>query len=321
MLAVQVRAFGGPEQLRVVEVEPPRPSPTQLRIGIRAAGVNPVDGYIRQGSHAVKPELPYVPGLDGAGTVLEVGSQVSGCAPGDRVYVVGAPAGTYAEQILCTTREVFPLPDNLSFAQGAALGVPCTTAYRALFTLGGAIVGETVLVRGASGGVGTATVQLARDAGLTVIGTAGTPAGRDLVLAQGAHHVLDHHRESLVDEIHALTDGRGVDLVVEMLADRNLGDDLRLLARKGRVAIVGSRGPVEIVPRDAMSREATIRGVFFFLASPDEVAQAQTALRAAAETGALSPVIGVELPLTEASSAHEAITAGGARGKVVLVVP
>jgi NADPH2:quinone reductase len=233
--------------------------------------------------------------------------------------VAGSVTGTYAEQALCLEAQIHPLPPAATFAQGAALGVPYATAYRALFQIARSQPGESVLVRGASGGVGVAATQLARAAGLRVIGTAGTDEGKALVREQGAHHVLDHDPADLADQLSALTGGRGVDVIVEMLANRNLAQDLRLLARGGRVVVVGSRGPVEINPRDAMTRDAAILGVFLFNASPQELASIHAALRAALESGSARPVIGQEIPLADAQRAHEAVMQPGARGKIVLL--
>jgi len=319
MKAVLVREFGGPERLRLEQVQDLRPGPGQVLVEIRAAGVNPVDTYVRTGTHSLRPSLPYTPGIDGAGVVVGTGEEVARFAAGDRVYVAGSVTGTYAEQALCTETQVHPLPERVTFAQGAALGVPYATAYRGLFQIARTSPGESVLVRGASGGVGLAAVQLGRAAGLTVIGTAGTEEGRVLVREQGAHHALDHDSTDFAERMSHLTAGRGVDVVLEMLANRNLAQDLSLLARGGRVVVVGSRGTVEINPRDAMVREAAILGVFLFNASQRELASIHAALHAALEMGVARPVIGQEIPLAEAQRAHAAVLEPGARGKIVLV--
>jgi NADPH2:quinone reductase len=214
---------------------------------------------------------------------------------------------------------VHPLPATLDFAAGAAIGVPYATAYRALFQRGGAQQGQLVLVRGASGGVGLATVQLAVAANLTVHGTAGSPAGRELVAAQGASRVVDHGAPGHTDELREATGGRGYDLIVELAAHAGLGDDLDLLAPHGRVIVVGSRGPVEIMPRDLMAREADIRGLLLWAAPAGEVAAAHEALRGGLADGRLRPVVGRELPLAEAAEAHRAVIAGPAAGKIVLM--
>jgi NADPH2:quinone reductase len=319
MRAIRVHGFGGPENLVLEEVAEPRAGTGQVIVRIHAAGVNPVDTYIRGGVHAVKPDLPYTPGIDGAGTVMAAGRDVTRFAPGDRVYISGAQAGTYAETIACAESQAYRLPAAASFEQGAAIGVPYVTAFRALFQIARAVPGESLLVHGASGGTGTATVQLAHAAGLTVIGTAGTEAGRALVLDQGANHALDHNDPGLEKQLMALTGGRGVDVVVEMLANRNLAVDLRLVARRGRIVVVGSRGPVEINPRDAMVREASILGTFLFGMSAAELSSAHAALQAALENGTVRPVIGRSLPLAQAREAHELVLRRGAAGKIVLL--
>jgi NADPH2:quinone reductase len=318
--AIRVHEFGGPEVMKLEEVPDLIPGPGQVVVRVHAAGVNPVESYVRTGTYAMKPNLPYTPGNDGAGIVAAVGAGVTRVKAGDRVYTSGALNGTYAEQTLCLEAQVHRLPDNVSFEQGAAMGVAYGTAYRGLFQRGDAKAGETVLVHGASGGVGTAAVQLARAAGIVVIGTAGSDAGLTLVKEQGAHHVLNHASEGYLDELMKLTEGRGVDVILEMLANQNLGKDLTVLAKKGRVVVIGSRGPVEINPRDAMGREADIRGLTLFATSEAEARQMHAALIAGLENGTLRPVIAQKIPLSEAARAHvEIMKHSGALGKIVLV--
>lgn len=322
--AVVVAEFGVPEVMRLVEVPVPAPAPGQVLVRIGAAGVNPVDAYIRSGTYASKPPLPYTPGTDGAGEIADFGPDVGDLAVGGRVYIAndntGLPrTGTYAEYALCQRAQVHPLAPRLSFAQGAAIGVPYVTAYRALFMRAVARPGETVLVHGASGGVGTAAVQLARAHGLTVIGTAGSDRGMDAVRAQGAHVVVSHKDPAYTQAIMKATDGRGVDIVLEMLANVNLDRDLTLLARFGRVVVIGSRGRIEIDPRGTMSRDAAILGMTAFNITPSELASIHAALVAGCENGTLTPMVGREFPLGDAPAAHQAVMAPGAQGKVVLV--
>src|SRR5205814_88490 len=238
----------------------PRPGLGQVLVLMHAIGVNPVETYIRAGTYARLPELPYTPGNDGAGVVEQVGADVSEFKAGDRVYTAGSVTGAYAEFALCKKEQVHPLPANVSFAQGAAMGTPYATAYRGLFQRADAKPGETVLVHGASGGVGTAAVQLARARGLRAFGTAGSDEGRKLVREQGADEVFDHRAPEHFIQIMNATGGRGVDVILELLANVNLGKDLTILAKGGRVAIIGSRGRVEIDPRDVMQRVVDLRG-------------------------------------------------------------
>lgn len=319
MKAIRVHHFGGPEVLQLDEVPVPLAGPGQILVRVRAVGVNPVDTYVRSGAFAAKPSLPYTPGNDAAGLVEKVGGDVRQFKSGDRVYVGGSLTGAYAEYVLCEPAQVHPLPDKLSFSQGAAVNTPYATAYRALFQRAGAVAGEVVLIHGATGGVGIASVQLARAAGLVIIGTGGTAEGLRLVQEQGAHHALDHRAPKYLKQIKELTGGRGVDVIVEMASHINLGKDLTLLAKGGRVAVVGNRGPVEINPRDAMGSDATILGVMVNNASEKEMAGIHAALGAGLENGTLRPVVRRELPLAEAAQAHKAVMEPGAYGKIVLV--
>jgi NADPH:quinone reductase len=319
MKAIRVREFGGPEVLRIEDVPELKPAPNEAVVRIHAAGVNPVETYIRAGVYARKPALPYTPGTDGAGTVEAVGKNATRFAPGARVYVAGSLSGTYAEQALCDESSVFPLPQHVSFAQGAALGVPYGTAYRALFHRAGARAGETVLIHGASGGVGIAATQLARAAGLHVVGTAGSDKGRALIKAEGAHEAIDHATPDHFDKALSLTGGRGYDVIIEMLANVNLARDLTLLAHGGRVVVVGNRGNIEINPRELMMRDAAILGMSLWNVSDTDRFSIHSALGAGLQNKTLRPVVGQEIPLAEAARAHVAVMENAAHGKIVLV--
>ncbi|MEI6078168.1 MAG: NADPH:quinone reductase [Verrucomicrobiota bacterium] len=319
MKAIRVDQFGEPDVLRLVELPVPQPAFGQVLVRVHAIGVNPVETYIRSGNYARKPALPYTPGSDSAGVVEAVGGEVTAFKPGDRVYTAGTISGSYAEFALCDLSQVHPLPANVSFAQGAAIGVPYATAYRALLQRGQAVAGETVLIHGASGGVGIAAVQLARAHGLKVLGTACTERGRQLVLEQGAHRVFDHGAPGYVEEIFRATGSRGADVILEMLANRNLANDLTLLAPKGRVVVIGSRGRVEIDPRDAMIREAEIRGMVLFNTPPAELARIHAALVDGLANAILRPVISRQFPLVDAAQVHLAVMQSGAWGKMVLI--
>ncbi|HET8654847.1 MAG TPA: NADPH:quinone reductase [Longimicrobiaceae bacterium] len=320
MKAIRVAETGGPGVMRVEEVPDPRPGPGELLLRVHAAGVNPVDAYKRSGRYGTLPELPYTPGSDAAGVVAAAGEGVTRFRAGDRVYTDHRATGAYAEYLVCASDHAHPLPGSASFAEGAALGVPYATAYRALFLRGGARAAESVLVHGATGGVGTAAVQLARATGLVVVGTGGSEEGRQEVLRQGAQHVLDHHEPGYLDRLMELTDGRGVDLILEMLANVNLGRDLGVLAKRGRVVVVGSRGAVEIDARNLMGRDADVRGITLFNDTPEEIRETHAALFAGLENGTVRPVIAEEFPLAEAPRAHEAVMGGEHKGKVVLTM-
>ena len=319
MKAIRVSEYGGPSVLKLEEVPAPTPGPNQVLVRNHAAGINPVDTYLRSNTDNRGPKLPYTPGSDAAGVIEAVGPGVTAVKPGDRVYFGGSLSGAYAEMSLCEQTQVHPLPGNVTFGQGAAMNVPYATAYHALFNRGHGRAGQTVLVHGASGGVGLGAVQLARAAGLTVIGTAGTDRGRRVVQEQGAHHALDHTAPGYLDEILKLTANRGVDIVLEMLANANLQKDLGVIAMGGIIVVIGNRGTTEINARSAMNKDAAILGMALFHATPSQLAGIHAALVEGLRNGTLRPVIAQELPLAQASRAHEAVMEAGHHGKIVLV--
>jgi NADPH2:quinone reductase len=323
MKAIRVQQFGDPSVMKIEEVADPVAGPGQVVVHLKAAGVNPVDTYIRAGLYAALPPLPYTPGADGAGIVEAVGSGVHEFAPGDRVYIGGTVAGraygSYAEKAVGTVDQVHHLPKNISFQQGAALNVPYVTAWRALFEKGHAQATETVLIHGASGAVGVAAVQMARAAGLRVFGTAGTDRGRALATAQGAHEVFDHTSPDCHKQIAEKCGGKGVDLIIEMLANVNLVRDLEMIALRGRVVIVGNRGSLEINPRSIMAKDALVTGFTNWNATPKELAVAHAAIIAGMQHCGYSPEVGREIPLADASKAHDAVMKPGAHGKIVLI--
>jgi len=324
MKAIRVHEFGAPDVLRLEEIDQPAqaggPAAGQVLVAIHAAGVNPVETYIRSGAYALLPNVPYTPGGDGAGVVEAVGPGVDSVSVGDRVYVAATvSSGTYAEKALVGEESVHPLPEALSFAQGAAVGVPYATAYRGLHQKAEGRPGETVFIHGASGAVGVAAVQLAKAHGMRVIGSAGTERGRGLVREQGADHVLDHTASGYLEELTGVTRGQGPDVILEMLANVNLNNDLQVVARFGRVVVIGNRGTVEIDPRFTMGKDSTVRGMALWNASEAERAQIHAALVAGLANGTLAPVVGRQMSLAEAAAAHVAVLEPGAYGKIALL--
>ncbi|XP_019724846.1 quinone oxidoreductase [Hippocampus comes] len=322
MRAIRVSQFGEPSVLKLcADVKVPQPGSGQVLIRVHACGVNPVETYIRAGTYARKPPLPYIPGTDVAGVVESIGDGVTAVKAGDRVFTTSTQSGGYAEFAVAADESVYKLPDSLDFSQGAAIGIPYFTAYRALVHKAHVKAGETVLVHGASGGVGLATCQLSRMLGLRVMGTAGTQQGMELAAKNGAHLMFNHREKDYIGKIMDATEGQGVDVIVEMLSNINLNSDLQMLTFGGRVAIVGSRGSIEMNPRDTMAKESSIIGVSLFSATLAERKECAALLFAGMEAGRLRPVVGEQYRLDQAAQAHhDIIQSRGATGKMVLTM-
>ena len=356
MRAILVEQFGGPEVLRPADANVPEPCAGELRIKLHAAGVNPVETYIRSGNYAAGlPALPYIPGADGAGVVDAIGDDVNaiksngdrltgvstssdapgipgmpgfpGFAPrlgiGDRVFVAGALSsrvtGTYAEYVVCDAKAVFPLPARMSFEQGAGLGTPGFTACQALFRRARLSPGESVLIHGASGGVGSLAVQLAKRHGAVVYGTAGGDRGLALLKELGAARAFNHNDKNYIADILAATGNRGVDVVIEMLANVNLEKDLSVLAERGRIAIVGNRGVLDFNPRLIMLKDAEILGVMLKNMRQDELTANSHTLIAALDIG-VRAVVAAAYPLEQAAAAHTDVIEKSSYGKIVLTI-
>jgi NADPH:quinone reductase len=323
MKAIRAHSFGGPEVLQLEEVDDPIPGPGEVVIDVRAAGINPADTYMRNGTYAIVPKLPYIPGGDAGGVVSAVGLGVREFSVNDPVFVGTALSfdltGCYAEKVKRKASEVLPLPRGVSFAAAAAFGVSYTTAHYALFERGGARAGETVFIHGASGSVGTSAIQLAKRAGLNVIGSGGTAKGLELIVNEGADHAVDHTKKGYLDEVKRLTGGRGPDLILEMLANVNLAADMDLAAKFGRIIVIGNRGEITINPRVAMMKELDIRGIALWNTTSEQVRPMMEDILAGVAEGAVRPIIGREMPLAEAAAAHVAVLEPGAYGKIVLI--
>lgn len=323
MKAILAREFGGPDVLKLEEVPDPTAGAGQVTVRIHAVGVNPYDTYMRAGGYAITPDLPYTPGADAAGVIDQVGGEAGAWQVGDRVYIsgtaIGKAHGAYAELAVCEAAQVHRLPARITFAQGAGIFVPYVTAWRALFGRANARAGDTVLIHGASGGVGIAATQFAVAAGLTVIGTAGTDEGLAVVRKQGARHAINHRSDGYLDQITSATGGRGPDVILEMLANVNLDHDLTIVAPGGRIVVIGNRGRVEIDARKIMGKDCAVYGLALWGIPPDDIRRAHQAIIAGLESGALNPVVGKEMPLADAAKAHVAVMEPGAHGKIVLI--
>ena len=225
--------------------------------------------------------------------------------------------GTYAEMIACKASQIYRLPDNISFEQGAALGVPYATAHRALFGKARAQSGEVVFIHGASGGVGTAAIQLANRAGLSVAGSA---SDEEFIERVGAKYTFNHHEEGYLSDALGATCGRGFDIILEMLANENLARDPDVLAPFGRIVVIGNRGQTTLNPRDWMMKDATVMGMTLFNVNDEQLTEIHADLIEGLEAGQLSPIIDQRFALEDAAGAHEAVMQGESHGKIVLSI-
>ena len=317
--SIRVESYGGPEVLRLENVSIPEPGTGEVIVRLKAAGVNPVDTYQREASRGYKPQLPFTPGLDGAGTVDAVGPGVTRVQTGDRVYLAGSITGTYAEAALCREDQLYPIPEGIDFIQAAALFVNYFTAFRALFQRGGLQPDDKVLVHGASGGVGIAALQALAWRGTAAAATAGSEEGLSLASAQGAAFTADHRNDQHWQQVRNWS-GNGFDLILEMSAADNLTGDLQLLSTGGRIVIIGSRGSIDLDPRLLMRADADIRGMVMMNAEQSELEELAGMIADAASSGFIKPVIRKFFDLNDAADAHRLVRQPGAAGKIVLQI-
>ena len=323
MKAIRIHEYGGPEVLVYEEVPTPEPGPAQILVRVEAATVNPVDVAVREDRFPTPKAPPKTLGSDGAGVVEQVGHDVSSVKPGDEVFFSGlgiGSEGSYAEYALIAEAQAVPIPAGLTFVDAAALGMTFPAAYYGLVTRGAVQAGETVLVQGAAGGVGSASVQLAVAFGARVIGTVTGAAEADLVRSLGAEATIDYRTEDVVARALELTDGKGPDLVHELVVSVNLPADVRLLATGGRIVCTGQGpSPEATVPiGDALAKDATLLFMNLNNAKRAGVAAIAREIAQMAAEGRVKPVIGEELALAEARHAHE-LLAGDHLGKIVLL--
>ena len=323
MKAVRIHEYGGPDVLVYEDVPKPEPGPSQALVRVEAATVNPSDVAIRENRFPTPKDPPKIIGTDGAGVVEAVGADVTDVKPGDEVFFSGigvGSEGSYAEYALIHEAQAVPKPAALSFVDAAALGLVFPTAYYALITRGALQSGETVLVQGGAGGVGSASIQLAKAFGARVITTVAGAGEADFVRGLGADEAVDYKTEVVEERVAALTDGRGPDLIHELVISANLAADVRMVAKKGRIVCTGQGPkPEGIVPiGPALAKDATLLFMSTTNAGRAGVAAIAREIATMVEEGRVKPVVGQTLPLSEARRAHE-LLAGEHIGKIVLL--
>jgi NADPH2:quinone reductase len=319
--AVQVTRLDGPDALEVGQVADPHPAGDQLLIEVHVAGVTFPDVLLTRGEYQMKPGLPFIPGSEVAG-IVRGAPEGSPVQEGDRV-VAFPGLGGFAERVVADPRVVFPLPERMSFEAGAALPMNYLTVHFALTRRGGLQPGETLLVHGAAGGVGTAGVQLARAMGARVIAVVSTEAKGEMARKAGATDVV--LADGFRDAVKELTGGRGVDVVLDPVGGDRFTDSLRSLAPEGRLLVVGFTGgeiPTVKVNRLLLNNISVV-GVgwgAFWLPRMEYLREQWTELVPHLESGAIDPPLGSSYPLAQASAAVRELDERRAAGKVVLTL-
>jgi NADPH2:quinone reductase len=322
MKAIVFEKTGGPEVMALTEAPKPDVRPGMVLIRNHAIGVNFADTRFRQGTYAVKPKLPDIPGLEAAGTIEALGEGVTGLAPGMRVAAFTARG--YAEYCQAPTDMVVPLPDSVSFVDGAAFPIQVLTAYHMLHTVDSAGPGRTVLVHAAAGGVGLAAVQLAKVAGARVIATVSTDAKAALAKAHGADTVINYATGGFADEVLKATDGRGVDLILDAVGKPTFEEGLRCLAPLGHLILYGrAGGPTDPLNVATLSPKS-VKVSGFMLPTvtrgfPEKTRESAERCFALMREGRLKLHIGHTLPLAEAAEAHRLLESRQSVGKIILL--
>ena len=326
MRAIVVREFGPPEGMAIEGWPTPEPGPGQIRVDVHAIDVNYPDLLVIGGKYQILPARPFVPGKDAAGVVSAVGQGTRHCKVGDRV-LVQVEHGAYAEQVLADDVNGYVIPDAMSFAEAAAMGLVFQTAHFALIDRGRFEPGETVLVTGAGGGVGLAAIQLVKALGGVALAGTRSPAKADAIRAAGADALIDlgasNLREALRAQVHGVTDARGADVVLDVLGGDVFDAALRALAWRGRIVVVGfAAGRIpEIRANYLLVKNIGVSGLQwsdYRERDPAWVRRVQIELFALYEAGKLRPQIMQAFPMDEFARALDLVAKGQVSGKVVL---
>ena len=323
MKAIRIHETGGPEVMHLEEVEQPTPQAGEVLIQVAAAGINYADLRQRQGTYLTPTHVPTTLGFEVAGTVVALGPGVTAPEVGTRVAAIAN--GGYAEYTTAATNAVLPIPPGLDFRHAAAFPVQGITAYQLLHESGRLAQGESILVHAAAGGVGTLAVQLAKLMGAgTVLGTASNASKLELARRLGADVAINYTEENWVEQVQEATDGKGADIILEMVGGRIAEQSLRCLAPYGRLVVFGAasgeRASFPSAP--LMNKNQSVIGYWLiaWMQRPDRIAHAASELMKYLATGKLEILVGQTFPLTEAAAAHQAIAARHTTGKVVLLV-
>ena len=326
MKAIQIPEFGNAAVLRMADLPEPRPGEGEVLIAVKAAGVNYADIMMREGRYSLRQSLPFVPGFEAAGVVLETGAGVADWKPGQRVMgtVLRDTCGCYAERAVMRAWLLMEMPDRISYEEGAAFPEVFVTAYLALHVFGRLTPGESVLIHAAGGGVGTAAVQLAHAMGARVFATASSDEKLSKVSSLGADVPINYATHDFPAEIRKATEGQGVNLVLESVGGEVFEKSLTCLSSLGRLVVYGaSSGKGSAVNvRDLMGAMVSVAGFSYGALSivrPELIRQCMAAVMNFLSAGQIRPVVGHTFPLAQARSAHELIASRASFGKVVLI--
>jgi NADPH:quinone reductase len=321
MKAIQFKEVGGPEVMQLVEVPKPEVRPGMIRMRVHAAGINFADTFFRQGNYLIKPKLPDTPGMEAAGVIDEVGSGVEGLKAGMRVAAVGLKA--YAEYGLFHANQVIPLPDFISFEQGAAFPIQTLTAWFMIHTSHHMTPGQTVLVHSAAGGVGIVAMQIAKAAGARVIATVSSNSKVDIVKEYGADEVINYETHDFAAEAKRLTGGKGVDLILDAVGKPTFEKGIGCLAPFGHTILYGRAGgpPDKLDVFKLFEKSLKVSGFVMYTASanPELMRKGIEHSFGLIREGKLKLLIGKSYPLAEAAAAHRFIESRGSVGKLVLI--
>ena len=321
MKIVQVNAFGGPEVLELAESPTPTVGPEDVLIETESAGLNYADIMMRRGLYVGGPKPPFIPGFESAGHVAAVGEKVISVRVGDRVVAMTG-IGAYAQFSCVHASRVIPLPDSMSFDEGAAFPAQFLTAYFCLHACGRLAAGQTVLIHAAAGGVGTAAVQLAKLAGAEVFATASSEEKLDLATRLGADHVINYRTTDFSAKVKEETRGKGADVILESVGGEVYEQSQATLATMGRMVVFGcaSGQPGRTDPLDLLFRNKSIIGFHLgrYTADRDAMTEALGTMLPALASGKLKPIVGRTFPLDQAAGAQNWITDRRSIGKVIL---
>ena len=324
MKAVVCSALGDIDGLTIADVPPPALGGGQVRIAVAAAGVNFADTLIVAGKYQTKPALPFSPGMEAAGTVIEIADGVTRCRPGDRVMAV-LDYGGFAEQVVAAEADVFPLPDSMDFATAAGFPVAYGTSHVALDWRGDLRPGEVLVVHGAAGGVGLTAVEIGKAMGAEVIATAGGPDKLAIAQAYGADHLIDYKTEDIRERVKAVTGGRGADVVYDAVGGSAFDASLRSINWCGRILIIGfAGGDIPQIPANIlMVKNISAIGVHwgsYRRHDPARLAESFSALLAWFTEGKLKPLVSATYAMADAIAALAALKARKVTGKLVLTM-